>query len=516
MSNNFINPLNLEQPLPLSLEIKSQDYPQESIPTIIKNAIDEVHGFVKAPYPMIASAAFGAISLVLQSKYDVERDSHLIGPCSIFFLTIADSGERKSTCDGFFSNVIRNYESEQIELLKPAIQEYEAKLMEWEDKVSGVRDKIRSLAKDKTSTDSPYYERSLQSLIKEKPNKPLVPRLIYSDVTPEALAFSLHKNWPSGAIFSSEAGIVFGSHAMNKDAIMRNLGMLNTLWDGNPLTIDRRTSESFRVEGARLSISLQVQEPTLREFFKNNGSLARGTGFLARFLLAWPESTQGTRAYSDSPKFWPRLSLFNENMKSILNTPCQINENGSLIPKVIPLSPNAKKSWIEYHDKIEGMLIVGGLLTDIRDVASKIADNAARLAAIFELFSNPNSEEISDSNFVMAAKISDWHLNESRRFLGELSLPPEIIKATQLESWLIKYCKQNNTEYIPKSYLLQYGPNHLRNKETMDNIIRELSSLKRVKILEIDKRQYVFINPTILGENLVNIGDSLLWPTEHN
>ncbi len=30
-----------------------------------------------------------------------------------------------------------------------------------------------------------------------------------------------------------------------------------------------------------------------------SGALARGTGFLARFLVAWPESTQGHRPYSD-------------------------------------------------------------------------------------------------------------------------------------------------------------------------------------------------------------------------
>ena len=34
---------------------------------------------------------------------------------------------------------------------------------------------------------------------------------------------------------------------------MRNLAMLNQLWDGASLTIDRRTTESFTVRGARLT-----------------------------------------------------------------------------------------------------------------------------------------------------------------------------------------------------------------------------------------------------------------------
>jgi len=83
---------------------------------------------------------------------------------------------------------------------------------------------------------------------------------------------------------------------------MRNLGLLNILWDGGRLSVGRKSSESFTVRGARLTISLQVQEEILRSFIEQSGTLARGSGFLARFLLSWPESTQGKRPYSKVPK----------------------------------------------------------------------------------------------------------------------------------------------------------------------------------------------------------------------
>ena len=91
---------------------------------------------------------------------------------------------------------------------------------------------------------------------------------------------------------------------------MRNLAALNQLWDGTALSVDRRSTDSFTVRGARLTVALQVQEPTVREFFSRTGALARGTGFLARFLLAWPESTQGRRPFTEPPAHWPRLSAF--------------------------------------------------------------------------------------------------------------------------------------------------------------------------------------------------------------
>ena len=53
---------------------------------------------------------------------------------------------------------------------------------------------------------------------------------------------------------------------------------------------------------------------------------------------------------------------------------------------MLSLTPEAKAAWVEYHDAIESELSSGGELYDVRDVASKSADNAARLAALFQMF----------------------------------------------------------------------------------------------------------------------------------
>ena len=144
------------------------------------------------------------------------------------------------------------------------------------------------------------------------------------------------------------------------------------------------------MRGARLTVALQVQEPTLREFFTRSGALARGTGFLARFLVAWPESTQGMRQIDpdapDAPANWPHLAAFHRRIAAILDQPAPIDEDGALTPPMLPLTPEAKAAWVEYHDAIESELSSGGELYDVRDVASKSADNAARLAALFQMF----------------------------------------------------------------------------------------------------------------------------------
>ncbi len=83
-----------------------------------------------------------------------------------------------------------------------------------------------------------------------KPEVPRMPQMFYEDTTPEAIAWGLAKKWPSAAIMAAEGGIVLGGHGMGKETLVRNLALLNVLWDGAAVTIDRRSKESFRVAGA--------------------------------------------------------------------------------------------------------------------------------------------------------------------------------------------------------------------------------------------------------------------------
>ena len=102
--------------------------------------------------------------------------------------------------------------------------------------------------------------------------------------------------------------------------------------------------------------------------------------------MAWPASTQGFRPFTEAPANWPALAAFNQRLAAILSQPEPIDDDGALTPAMLSLSPEAKRAWVEYHDAIERELASGGELYDVRDVASKSADNAARLAALFQMF----------------------------------------------------------------------------------------------------------------------------------
>lgn len=483
------------EPQTLIAAIDPLPYPIDAIPKIIRQAIEEVYGFTKAPLPMIASSAIAPLSLAAQAHINVKRTEKLTGPVALFFLTIADSGERKSTCDNFFMEEVKKYEKEQAKLANPLIDEYKAKIEIWEAKKNGLKERIKQDCKSGKPTDE--AENALTELETEKPEVPRIPRMLYTDATPEALAYGI-KNWPSTGIISAEAGAVLGAHGMNKDSIMRNLAQQNILWDGGSLKYDRRSSESFIVNGGRLTQYLQVQEATLHDFLDRSGKLARGTGYLARFLLSWPKSTQGSRSFSEPPTSWPALSAYNRRIAEILNKPVSFGDNMEFNPVIMTLNDTAKNAWIIFHDTIEKELVNGGELRDIRDVASKAADNAVRLAALFQMFDG-DSCVISVDSFESASRIVFWHLNEARRFFSELALPSELVNAVRLNQWLVDYCLQKNTNFITRREIQRcITPNRLRKSELLDRALLELVNALHIRQVTIHRRKEIYLNPKIL------------------
>ena len=250
--------------------------------------------------------------------------------------------------------------------------------------------------------------------------------------------------------------------------------------------------------GRRLTLCLATQESTVRAFFDGTNGLARGTGFGARFLIAWPKSTQGTRLYKAPPSHWPHLTRFSSHVLSLLNTDLTIDENtGALQPITLHLSKQAHAAWVRFYNDTEQELRIGGELTDIKDVTSKAADNVVRIAALFHVYEHGITGTISEAHIVNAGHIMTWHLMESKRFFNELSLSKELRHATMLDNWLFNYCKEHQTTEISTRTLKQLCPNSLRNKASFDDAISHLIDLNRVKIVNQGKKKLIHLNPKL-------------------
>jgi len=485
------------EPQPMMAKFEPSPYPVDALPDTIRNAVEEVQSFVKAPFALVAASALAAVSVAVQCYTNVRRAERLVSPASLFLLSVADSGERKTTCDGFFLKAVKDYETKQAEAAKPLISAFRADTAIWEAKHAALRDAIKT--DTKAGKPTACMEAELRELEGRKPVEPRIPAILRGDDTPEALAKALAEEWPAAGVISSEAGIVLGSHGMGRDNIMRNLAQLNVLWDGGEIHVGRKTSTSFTVKGARVTVGLMVQDAVLREYLAKAGAVARGSGFLARFLLAWPVSTQGTRFYREPPKYWPALTQFHRRMSAILELPIPVDDYGTLTLPELHLTDEAKAAWIRFHDDIEVELAAGGELHDIRDIAAKAADNATRLAASFHTIENGPGGVIDAETFEGASRLAAWHLTEARRFFVDLSFPAELVDAAALDKWLLAHCRREVATGVKTSFALQnVVPHRLRKSEKLEAAIAQMAELGRARLKVDGRTKFIQINPALL------------------
>lgn len=488
------------EPEPLTEPLDAQPYPDEALPRILRDAVHEAQAFVQAPMALVACSALAALSLAAQGLANVRRDHQLVGPVSLYLLAVADSGERKTTCDALFCPALRDWETGRRQEMSPEIARLEAATVVFEAKKAGILEAIKH--KRRRALDTAGEERKLEALVGDAPVPPLIPRLRYADATPEALAHSLATGWPSGGVLSAEAGAVFGAHGMGQDTILRNLALLNVLWDGGEIAIDRRSKPSFVLRGRRLTFGLMVQPEALRGFLERAGTLPRGTGFIARFLIAWPGSTQGTRVYRPAPEAMPQVALFGARIRELLAQPLATDAQGCLTPAVLDLSAQARAEWIRFHDEVERELGARGEFRGVRDVAAKAAENAARLAALFHVLEHGASGTIASEDIRAATCIVAWHLNEARRLLADLDTPPSLAAAIRLDAWLRNEAQANGTDRVPTKRIYQYGPNCVRDSRELRAALAVLAERGRARMEEEGRRRFVAINPALLDDRV--------------
>jgi len=200
---------------------------------------------------------------------------------------------------------------------------------------------------------------------------------------------------------------------------------------------------------------------------------------------------------SDTPQNWNNLEIFQHRIAEILRQGKLSLEQERCDRHVLEMSFEAKHEWVNFRNYIEENLRPGGYFSDIDDAASKAATNAARMAALFHHFEGFEGD-ISGETMMSAINICTWYLNEFKRlFSPPPEIPLDIQDANLLEQWLYKWSVEHPSNIaLAKSLISQYGPNPLRvNKERRELTLNLLVSQNKIRIIKIDKKNWVYLNP---------------------
>lgn len=482
----------------------SAAYPMHALPGLVGQAVREVVEIVKCPAALAANSALSVLSVAGQGVANVQPMRSLPpSPTSLYLLTIGESGERKTTADQFFSKVLGQWGYQKRQEMEGELIRARSELSAWERELEGIKQAIQQAARKNDNTLD-LRERLIQ-MEASKPQPVYAPAMIFEDSTPESIAYDLAHKWPSAGVLSGEAGMVFGGHGMKADNITKNLATLNKLWGGEALTISRRgEGGSFEARDVRLSMGLAVQPAVIQDFYAQNGQQARGSGFSARFLTAWPSSTQGYRnlkleeANQQHPQ--AQLALFYGRLHELLERQLIHAKTGNLAKlPTLNLSHAALECWVSYFNSVETELRAGGEMEHFRDIASKSADNAARLAGLFHLFNGGDVlDTIQADTMEAAAVLASWHLYEARRFFNELAVPNDLSNAIKLDTWLINYCQSQQISEIGRRDIQRLAPNRVRQGTDLDKALSELEQANRIRQHTEGRKVFIEINPALL------------------
>jgi Protein of unknown function (DUF3987) len=446
VTEEFDDPAEMD-PEPLTGDMpEARPYPIDALPELMRAAAVEYQAYGQQPLAMVATSAMAALSLAAQHLADVERGPELVGPVSLNTLTVAISGERKTSSDRTFTAGLRELEDDKRAQATEAAIKHRVAMLDFKHKRDALDARLKEARKGTKGTTDKGVDaitRALEDLDMAEPVAPPERIMFHSDSTSERLALDLAAGWPSASVWSNEGGIVAGGHAMRDETAMATIALLNCFWDGQPYRRRRARAESCELRGVRVTCAIMVQPLVFKHLAHLAGGAVRGMGLFARFLLAWPASTMGTRLYRAPAPGTPAMAAFQARLVELASIEPEFpeDERGRTVYQLhvepLPLAPDAFELWRQFHDDVERELAAEGDFADVCDVAAKVADNAARIACLFHVFDHGPAGAVGAEHMRAGTALGAWHLYEAQRVFGLARQDKETEAAVALLKWML-------------------------------------------------------------------------------
>jgi hypothetical protein len=211
-----------------------------------------------------------------------------------------------------------------------------------------------------------------------------------------------------------------------------------SLWTSSPLKVDRKGADSLHVPYPRVSVVGAIQPDMV-------GALAdesrRQEGFMERILWAWPQPVRG---------HWTDVEVSREAEEAVIVV-FRIMR-GMAGPVLLGLSPEAKSSWVAWHDQLEDE--IQDLQGPLAGTYSKLAGQTARLAVILHCLAHPGDEQartVDATTMAGAVKLGEYFAAHARRVFEDLA--QAVDEGTALDARVAELLRRAQGEWVAKSVL---------------------------------------------------------------
>ena len=461
---------------------KPTPYPINAFTGLLRRVIDAVAYYAQVPLAMAGQCVLGALAHMGQRFIDAPM-GHGHMPTSLILITEGESGSGKTQAMGLTHFKIKEYERQQY-------ASYLDDIAAWENERAGL--KVKELA----------------SFLDENP-KPQNPKNLFDDATIEPILDRFINGEMTNASWTTdEAGQFFNGHTMTGDTAGSALSALTKLWSDGEVSRLRSQKSAYAkpqtdAHGVRMTLLLQGQRVVLEQALTN--PLMNGQGFLARALIACPEDLRGRRVWddeqrrNDSPYHNPHLMAYWSRCQSLLdpsptNIPCDSMGKPQRI-KMQWADTKAEQVFYKHMQAIENRQAVGQSLEYLKAYASRMAENASRIASLMAFFDERTT--ITTDDITRAYMLVEYSTAERLRYL-DATPTGEQNDSEKLSSWLVEKAKGKNPHKLNRTDIYNGAPKPMRkNNRLLQSELDNLESKLHIRQTEEGRKKVIEINPNL-------------------
>jgi hypothetical protein len=375
-----------------------------------------------------------ATSVLTQSMFNAQGLVGAGSPLSTFHLTMAASGEGKSTAEGV--------------ALKP-IREYQRKAANAHGSTLGQATSRRS---------------------RELGDVPREPYILVSDATIEGLRTSFARGRASQGLFTAEGGTWLGGYGMTADQRTKTAAALNELWDDGRISVVRAGPGRIELYDRRFAMSVLVQPDVGNASVHDPGLVA--IGLWPRFVFEIAPESKPRRAMPFRPEEHAAIRNYWDRCCELLAVPVGSDCSELSVLKFTREAQTVLASFFERADHLAKT--PGAAFETIRPFAMRATEQVVRIAGVLAAFNGDT--QIDDDMARNAITLVLHSLDNWLAVSGAREGTEGHIEARTLYAWLLK----QNDRTANVADILNRGHRSVRSKERRDLALDVLRSVGAV------------------------------------
>ncbi|MDF1629098.1 MAG: DUF3987 domain-containing protein [Alcanivoracaceae bacterium] len=447
---------------------------------LVGAAVMQSEQYFKADVKVVLPAHIGAISAILGPVLKVKTPNQQVSNSALFILAMSPPATKKTPIMDRAYRPIYSFENGLSEINEKAERTYNSEMALWKARERCLRREERNCPGFPGQMEEIHQK--MESHSRSIPEKMGRKQMLFENLTEAGIVSTLQAT-KAACIATSEGVNVTGSKTLD------SIGMFNSLHSGSPVTVNRGSREPVRVTGAALSICIFTQNEMMSSIPKAKKKKLLDTGFLQRFLVFNNEPDHGIYQDVESGYGTEAMDIFEMRLEELSDLLLSAICDNNFVQRVVGFDAAATDFWNVKEKSIRSEMQSGGSYEYAADHASKLANNAARLASLLHLFEGKDGE-ISRDTLEISFDICELC---SKDYMKVFAKGPEHVTDAELLFEKLEDFYEMGRYPIPKVMARRNAPLPLREGKRFFKALSYLESEHRVRVVQgQDGKQYIF------------------------